>query len=275
MDPIDDFAAINRKLWNDKTDFHLDSPLYDMPGFLSGNSSLTEIETAQLGDVSGTRILHLQCHFGQDSLSLARLGARVTGVDLSDRAIAKARELNDQLGLDARFICCNLYDLGQHLDESFDIVFASFGTIGWLPDLDRWAAIIRQFLRPGGTFHFAEFHPVVWMFDDRFQEVAYSYFNREPIIEETEGTYADRQAPIKNLSVSWNHPFGDVLGALLRQGLRIDHFQEYDFSPFDCFLNTVEIGPRRYQIKGMEGKLPMVYSLVASKLTEVQKNRER
>ncbi len=265
MNPIDDFTDINRKLWNDKMDFHLDAPLYDMANFLAGQSSLTEIETPLLEDIRGKRLLHLQCHFGQDSLSLARLGARVTGVDLSDRAVAKARELNEQLGLDARFICCNIYDLKDHLDESFDIVFSSYGTIGWLPDLDRWAAIIRHFLKPGGAFYFAEFHPVVWMFDEQFREVAYSYFNREAIVEETEGTYADREAPIKNLSVSWNHPLGDVLGALLRQGLHIDHFQEYDFSPFDCFLNTVEAGPRRYQIKGLEGKLPMVYSLVATR----------
>lgn len=130
------YRDINRAAWNAKTAVHIDSAFYDMPGFLAGNTTLKSLETGLLGDVKGKRILHLQCHFGQDSLSLARMGAHVTGVDFSDAAIAKARSLATELKLDARFVQCDLYSLKDHLDEVFDIVFTSYGTIGWLPDLN-------------------------------------------------------------------------------------------------------------------------------------------
>src|SRR5690606_20725019 len=124
----------------------------------------------QQTNLKDKKVLHLQCHFGQDSISLARLGASVVGVDLSDKAIEQAQHIAQELNADARFICCDIYDLPKHLNEQFDIVFTSYGTIGWLPDLDKWASVIHHFLKPGGQFIFAEFHPVVWMFDNDFKE---------------------------------------------------------------------------------------------------------
>lgn len=258
-----DYIQKNRTSWNQRTAYHIQSDFYDLKGFIQGKSSLNEIETRLLGDIRGKSLLHLQCHFGQDTLSLARLGAVPTGVDLSDRAIEEAQKLNEQLGLKARFICCDLYELPENLDERFDIVFTTYGTIGWLPDLDRWAKIVRRFLKPGGTFLMAEFHPVVWMFDDDFAEVKYRYFKSDPIVEITNGTYADRDAPIQLESVSWNHGLSEVVGSLLANGLQIIDFQEYDYSPYDCFNHTEKLAENKYRIKHLGNKIPMVYSLKA------------
>ncbi len=260
-----DYIAINRQLWNDRTAVHLTSEFYDMAGFMQGRSSLNDIELALLGDVQGKSLLHLQCHFGMDTLSLARLGAQVTGVDLSDTAIEEARKLAAHLGIPADFVCCNIYDLPQHLDTQFDIVFTSYGVIGWLPDLDAWGRLIARYLKPGGLFVMAEFHPVVWMFDNDFNRIEYSYFQQDAIVETEEGSYADRYADIKNLAVSWNHSLDQVFRALLAQGLHIAAFREYDYSPYNCFANTVELEPGQFHIRGMERKLPMVYAVSAAK----------
>ena len=266
MKPEENYIALNRKLWNDKVAFHLNSAFYDMPSFLAGKSSLTEIELPLLANVAGKNILHLQCHFGQDSISLSKLGANVTGVDFSEEAIAAAQQIASQMQTDTRFICSDIYELPQHLNEKFDIVFTSYGTIGWLPDLDKWAKVISHFLKPQGQLVFVEFHPVVWMFDSDFKSVAYSYFNTEAIVEETTGTYADQSAPIKNLNVNWNHPTSEVLNSLLANGLRIDHFDEFDFSPYHCFNDMEEWQPKRFRIKSMANKIPMVFALTATKV---------
>ena len=163
------YKEIHRKSGNQRVDVHMDSEFYDMKGFLSGKSSLNSIELELLGDIRGKEILHLQCHFGQDTISLARTGAIATGVDLSDKAIQKAQELASQCGVEASFIQCDIYDLPKHLDRQFDIVFTSYGTIGWLPDLDKWAGIVSRYLKPKGKFVFVELHPVVWMFYDDFK----------------------------------------------------------------------------------------------------------
>lgn len=260
-----DYLDINKASWNQKTEVHYASEFYDMESFLNGRSSLNDIELSILGDVSGKKILHLQCHFGQDTISLAKLGAQSTGIDLSDRAIEKAKALAEQMNADAKFICCDLYDLPNHLNEQFDIVFTSYGTIGWLPDLDKWANIVHHFLKPGGKFVFAEFHPVVWMFDDNFKEVGYSYFNIETILENGEGTYADKNAPIENKTVSWNHPLSEVFSALLKHNLEITSFEEFDYSPYNCFNNTEEFEPNKFRIQHLDNKIPMVYSLTAIK----------
>ncbi|MDX1941913.1 MAG: class I SAM-dependent methyltransferase, partial [Saprospiraceae bacterium] len=219
--PERNYTDINRELWNAKTEVHVKSEFYGLSEFRQGKNVLTPIELEQVGDVQGKTLLHLQCHFGMDTLCWARLGAEVIGIDLSDKAIDFAKQLAKESDLDARFISCNIYDLPQHLDEEFDIVFTSYGTIGWLPDLKPWGEIIARYLKPGGAFHFAEFHPVPWMFDNDYHYIQYSYFNKETIIEELEGTYADRNAPIKKQSISWNHSLSEVFEALLSQGLRI------------------------------------------------------
>ena len=262
---MDNYLDINRASWNNTVDAHLRSAFYDMEAFLAGKSSLNDIELQLLGDVSGKRILHLQCHFGQDSISLARMGAYVTGVDLSDKAIEKASALAAELQVSASFVCCDLYSLAEYISTPFDIIFTSYGTIGWLPDLDKWAAIIRKFLKKDGKFVFAEFHPVVWMFDNDFQQVAYSYFKAEPIVESEEGTYADRSASIQQQTITWNHGIAEVLTALLRAGLDITTFEEYNYSPYNCFLHTEEFEPGKFCIRHLQNNIPMVYALSAVK----------
>lgn len=256
-----DYQQINKDSWNKRTDAHWESGFYDVQGFLDGKSSLNDIELSLLGNIQGKKLLHLQCHFGQDTLSLGRMGATVTGVDLSDRAIARANELSGAAGIPAEFICCDLYDLPAHLHDTFDIVFSSYGTVGWLPDLDRWASLINRYLKPGGRFIFAEFHPVVWMFDNDFTTVQYNYFKDEAIVENESGTYANREAPISHQSVTWNHSLSELMGSLLKQGMQIKQFHEYDYSPYNCFNATEEFEPQKFRIAKWGNKIPMVYSL--------------
>ncbi|MEO8414232.1 MAG: class I SAM-dependent methyltransferase [Ginsengibacter sp.] len=259
------YISTNKNLWNTRTDHHVNSKFYNLEGFIQGESSLNTIELTLLGDVKNKTILHLQCHFGMDTLSLSRLGAVPTGVDLSDHAIGKAKELAEQLGLDARFICCNIYDLAKHTSEKFDIVFTSYGTIGWLPDLDKWAKTISDHLKPSGTFILVEFHPVVWMFDNDFNKIAYSYFKKEAIVEIEENTYADKNATINMESITWNHAMSEVFQSLAQKGMQVDDLQEYDYSPYDCFSGTEKLAEGKFIIKKLGNTIPMIYSIVATK----------
>ncbi len=267
MNSAENYLEINKQSWNTKTAFHLKSAFYDVEGFLKGNTSLNDIELKLLGDVKGKRILHLQCHFGQDTISLARLGAEVTGLDLSDKAIEAAKDLAKQTYTNVDFICCDVYDAAKHITEQYDIVYTSYGTIGWLPDMDKWAKVIYDCLKPGGQFVFVEFHPVVWMFDDYFKTVGYNYFNSGPIVETSSGTYADNSAPITQSYVMWNHGMAEVLNALIKNKLLINSVDEFDYSPYNCFKDgmAIEVEPKKYRIKHLDNKIPMVYSITASK----------
>ncbi len=265
MKESSDYISINKETWNNKTDVHIASEFYDVDGFLKGKSTLNDIELKLLGDVSGKKILHLQCHFGQDTISFARMGAKATGVDLSDKAIERAREFAEKLNLDVTFVCCDIYDAPTLIEEKFDLVFTSYGTIGWFPDLNKWANVISHFLRPNGKFIMADFHPVVWMFDNDFKTIFYNYFNAEPIIESETGTYADRDSEIANNTITWNHPISDILNALITSGIEINAFNEYDYSPYNCFNKTEEFEKGKFRIKPLENKIPMVYSILASK----------
>jgi len=266
MSKEQNYIEINRQSWNSRTDIHLKSDFYDLDGFLKGKTSLNDIELNLLGDIKGKTILHLQCHFGQDTISLGRLGAKeITGVDLSDKAIESAKQIANDTDSIADFICCDIYDLPNHLEKQFDIVFTSYGTIGWLPDLDKWAKVISKFLKPGGQFIFVEFHPVVWMFDDNFEKIGYNYFNSGAIIETADGTYADKTADITQEYVTWNHSLSEVMNSLIQNGLEIKVFNEFDYSPYNCFNRTVEFEPGKYRIEHLDNKIPMVYSIVATK----------
>lgn len=261
-----DYLDINRVNWDERTDVHFQSQTYDVQNFIKGGNALNSIELDLLGDISGKKILHLQCHFGKDTISLSRMGGQVTGIDFSKKAIDRARELATLTAVDTRFILSDVYGLPTVLDETFDLVFTSYGTIGWLPDINRWAGVVSHFLRPGGTFVFAEFHPVVWMMSDDFATIQYRYFNDEAIVEESDTTYTDGKLSKSMKSVGWNHGLAEVVQALLNQGLQLEQLHEFDYSPYDCFDKVVEMGPDQYQIKGLEGKIPMVYSLKATKL---------
>lgn len=265
MNQENNYIEINRNSWNNRTDVHLKSEFYDLENFMKGKSSLNDIELHLLDDIKGKTILHLQCHFGQDSISLSRLGAEVTGVDLSDKAIERAKQLAADTQSSTQFICCDIYDLPNHLNQQFDIVFTSYGTIGWLPDLDKWAKVVSTFLKPGGQFVFVEFHPVVWMFDDNFEGIGYRYFNSGAIIETENGTYADKEAAITQDYVMWNHGLSEVINSLLKNGLEIHSLDEFDYSPYNCFNKTIEFEPNKYRIQHLDNKIPMVYSINARK----------
>ena len=266
--PDDDWRARrdeNRASWDARTPHHLRSSFYDLEAFRAGRSSLREIELAELGSVAGLDLLHLQCHFGQDTLSLARLGARATGLDFSPAAVDAARELALELGLDARFVCADVYDAVQSLGGArFDRVFTSYGALGWLPDMRRWAEVVAGCLAPAGRVHVIEFHPVVWMFDDALETIHYAYDGRgEPIVEEVQGTYADRAAPIAARTHGWNHGLATVVQALLDAGLGLESLREHDYSPYDVFPGMREEEPGRFRVARHGRKLPLVYSLVA------------
>ncbi len=227
----------NRETWNKKVAIHAASDFYDLENFKKGGSSLNNYELHALGDVSGKSMLHLQCHFGQDTLSWSRMGANCTGVDISEEAIQLACTLNEELQLDAKFVCCNVLDTSEYISETFDIVFTSYGTIGWLPDLHPWAQMISKRLKPGGAFYIVEFHPIAWMYDYTVSppQLRYGYQQKEVIYEEYEGTYADGNSKMVSKEYGWNHSLGEVITSLSNAGLRIDYLKEHDGSPYDIF----------------------------------------
>lgn len=259
------FAA-NREGWNLRTPVHLRSGFYEIDDFVKGGTSLRCVELEELGDVAGKSLLHLMCHFGQDTLSLARMGARATGIDFSAAAIAAARGLARKTGSPAEFVCCNLYDARKHVQGVFDIVYTSYGVVGWLPDLKAWGRIISESLRPGGIFYIAEFHPFVWMLDDKFEKFAYSYFHSETPLEfDMQGTYADRDADIRYKNFNWIHSLGDVVSALTAAGLEIEFLHEFPFTVYDCFPNLEKIGDHKWWFKHLKGTVPYLFSIRARK----------
>lgn len=259
------YLDINRNSWNAKVDHHLKSDFYFVEEFINGRTSLNSIELNLLGNIEGKSVLHLQCHFGQDSISLSRMGAKVTGADLSDKAIDAAKDLAQKTDANTQFIVSDIYNLPNILEQKFDIVFTSYGTIGWLPDLDQWAKVINYFLKPDGEFVMADFHPFVWMYDDDFKGVAYHYFNKEEIVETYEGTYADFEAPISQQYVMWNHPISDILQSLINNGLCLQKFEEYDWSPYPCFKHVIEFEKGKWRLQPFGDKIPIVYSIKAQK----------
>lgn len=218
----------NRALWNEVVDIHFSHPSYRTTEFLGGQSTLKRLELDELGDVRGKSLLHLMCQFGLDTLSWARLGAQVTGVDISDKSIDRANELERMAGLDgARFVRSDVLDLPDVLDGQFDIIYQSYGTVLWIADIPRWARTVAHYLKPGGTFLLIDEHPVSILFVDN--DTPLHYFSREP--ERAMGTrdYCDREYIRKNEDVEWQHPVSEILNSLIDAGLTISRFNEYDF----------------------------------------------
>ena len=279
-DPLPPAArAANLSLWNAWTKVHETSAFYDVAGFKQGASSLWPLEREELGPFvhEGTSLLHLQCHFGLDTLSWARLGADVVGLDFSDEAIGLARRLADEVGLSGRasFVNCDLYAADEHLEgRRFDIVFVSWGAIEWLPDLERWAGIVARHLRPGGVFYMAEIHPLAYRLDEipgeQALQVAYRYFSDEPDVDPIQGSYADRDADVgAQTGYSWPHPIGEIVSALVHAGLRIDRLREFPFSPAAFYEWMVQDADRWWWLPdgkgGRRADLPLSYSVLATR----------
>jgi SAM-dependent methyltransferase len=219
----------NRQLWDDRVDVHLRSDYYDVGGFRQGRCTLRSIELEELGDVAGRSLLHLQCHFGLDTLSLARMGARVTGVDFSEPAVALARSLAGELGIEARFIESNIYRLTWVLREQFDVVFTSHGVLTWLPDIPEWARVVARFLRPGGTFVVVDGHPMASCFheEDGRLELRYPLFSQAPSELLTNTTYAgDEVLPTARPNFQWSWTVAGMVSALIEAGLRVESLRE-------------------------------------------------
>lgn len=256
----------NKANWNKRVDTHFNSDFYNIEKFLQTKNSLNSIELSELGEIKNKELLHLQCHFGQDTISLANLGANTTGVDFSEKAIQKAIQLTQKTKIHSDFICSNIYNLKENLTKKFDIIFTSYGTIGWLPDINKWAEIVSHFLKPGGKFIIVEFHPFIWMFDDNFEKFQYSYFHDdEPITEIPSKTYTDGNEELNVVQYSWNHTLSDVTNSLILNDLEITSLKEYNYSPYNCFPNMIEIETGKYVFKMYGDKLPLVYSLSATK----------
>ena len=265
MEDHTNYFKVNKATWNKKVSIHSQSEMYNMEAFKSGQSSLMPYELKALGDVSGKSLLHLQCHFGQDTLSWSRMGAKCIGIDLSDEGIKLAKQLNAELGLDAEFVCCNVLDTSKHVSKTFDIVFTSYGVIGWLPDLKPWARMIAERLNVGGVFYMVEFHPIIWMFDyvDGESKMRYHYNQDEVIYEEYEGTYADNSSNMVSKEYGWNHGLSEVINSLIEAGLQIEYLNEYDESPYDVFPDLVKQDNGMYRMKNQ--LFPMLFEIKATK----------
>ncbi|MAC75186.1 MAG: SAM-dependent methyltransferase [Phycisphaerae bacterium] len=258
----------NRAMWDERVPIHAESDLYDVPGFLAGSSRLCDFEVTELGPVEGRSLLHLQCHFGLDTLSWARAGADVTGVDFSEPAIRVARDLAGRTGLDACFEVCDVHEAGSRLGRRFDIVYTGRGALCWLPDLRTWAAEIADLLEPGGRFYMPEFHPFTDVFHDERLEVTESYFDGgRPYRDETPGTYTDPDAETRhNLNFTWTHPVSEVITTLVRAGLVLDSFHEHDFTVFPRFtaLRKADDGDI-HRFPDGHPRLPLMYSILMHK----------
>ncbi len=271
---MNEYMEVNRERWNELVAHHSASSSYDLEGFKKGDIRIRILERGEVGDVNGKSLLHLQCHFGLDTLSWARLGAKVTGIDYSDQAITLARSLSQELHIPATFVLSSVYDLPQALDAAgqFDIVYTSHGVLGWLPDLKPWAEVIAHYLKPGGFFYIAEAHPFMWTFDNDLPnfELKYPYFLREPIRTDADGSYATAAKVQHRTEYGWNHTFSEILGSLLEVGLKVDFLHEYPFSAWKCFPNMAmqEDEDRWYRFTDptLSSMLPLTFTLKATKI---------
>jgi SAM-dependent methyltransferase len=268
---MDKYLKANRALWDEWTGINYRSDFYKVADFKAGLNKLWPYEVAEVGPVEGKQLLHLQCHFGLDTLCWARLGARVTGIDFSGAAVSQARALAQEVRIDARFVQSDIYELAQHLEGDFDIVYTSRGVLGWLPDLDAWGKVAAHFVRPGGFFYITEIHPIAQVFDDeddvRDLRLRYPYFSQpEPLSFATQGSYADRTARVtQEVEYGWNHGLGEIVTALSAAGLRLDFLHEFPFGEWPIsFLRPAADGTHRLPPEH-DGKLPLFFSLKASK----------
>jgi len=267
MEKFKKYFEVNKETWNQKVGIHTKSEFYDIEGFLKGKTSLNAYELSEVGNVEGKKLLHLQCHFGQDTLSWSRLGAKCTGIDISNEGIAEAQKLNKMLGLDATFIESNLYEVPEKVKGKFDIVFTSYGVIGWLPDLKTWGEIIASKLKKGGVFYMIEFHPIVWMFDflQTPPKLTYPYINKDVIYEEYKGTYTNNDADIISKEYGWNHGLGEVVSALTNAGLQIEFLNEFEKSPYNSFPDMEKTNDGLFVLKENQRMFPLLYSIRAIK----------
>jgi SAM-dependent methyltransferase len=263
---MDKYLEQNKDLWNELTPIHARSEFYDVEGFKKGKCTLHSIELEEMGDVTGKSLLHLQCHFGLDTLSWGRRGAKATGVDFSEEAIKTAQKLSSETDIKAKFIRADIYRLPEVLKGKFDIVFTSAGVLAWLPDLKRWAEIIAHFLKPKGVFYIREFHPFKMVFDDSSGvtdlKVRWSYFHRPQPMKWKMGDYADSSA--SGTSYEWTHSMSDIINALVQVGLKIEFLHEFPVCGYKALPFMRQDKDGWWRLEG--DKIPLTFSLKATKL---------
>lgn len=270
-------TEINRLWWNERVAPHVNAPSYNTAHILEQTPNKMLLERSELGDVSGKSLLHMQCHFGLDTLSWALYGAKVTGLDFSSEAVKAAQDIAAKAGIDARFIETNILEADKVLDERFDVVFTSWGVLGWLPDHERWAEVAAHFVKPGGTFYIAEIHPVTWMFDDEDETRIptdkpvyyglYDYFNKEQPLEITDGgSYAVAdQGFSHNRTHEWSYDLGRIITLLIEAGLQIEFVHEHDFVCNDSWPCMVERDDGMWTLPEGWPKMPLSFSIRARK----------
>lgn len=268
---MDEYFQANQEDWDRLTVLHEQAPFYDLEGFKQGKDRLRSIELTELGDVSSKSLLHLQCHFGLDTLAWARRGATVTGIDFSDKAISLARALSRELEIPATFHCANIYQLRETLSGEFDIVFTSYGVLHWLPDLERWAKIIAHYLKPGGIFYIVEDHPFFRVFraksDGEFRAERPYFFAAEPEQYERKGSYAtgaEAEGETGTYYI-WNHDLGEILNALIGAGLQIEFLHEFPYAARAKFPFMVQGEDGWWRLPERHGTIPFLFSLQARK----------
>lgn len=268
---LDKQLKANQELWDEWTLMHEDSKEYDVDGFLRGKQTLNPIEIRELGSVKGKSLLHLQCHFGLDTMSWARLGAEVTGMDFSEKAITLAQKLSKQTGIKAEFIQSDVYDLPKVLEKEYDIVFTSEGVLVWLPDLEKWAHVISKFLKRGGKFYIREGHPFFKIFDDeittRELKIRYPYSTPEnPFHFRDSETYTESTRKIEPMDwYEWNHSVSEIINSLIKAGLRIDFFNEYTYIGAKVLPFLVQREDGNWTLPADMGEMPLQFSLMATK----------
>ncbi len=264
------YQRANRTLWNEFTEIHANSAFYDVEAFKAGRNRLHPLEMTELGEVRGKSLLHLQCHFGLDTLSWARMGAEATGVDLSEKAITLAESLSQECHIPARFVRSDIYGLPNVLDGTFDIVYTSYGVLCWLPDLAGWAKVAAHYLAPGGTFYMAEYHPFANIFDNSAEatglRISAAYFDQGPFIYQPGVSYADPDTPVKAPEAyEWQHTMGEILSALTGAGLRLEFLHEFPYTNYQALPFLIEDGDRRWTLPDKASTIPLMFSIRARK----------
>ncbi|MBU4486668.1 MAG: class I SAM-dependent methyltransferase [Candidatus Delongbacteria bacterium] len=260
---MNEFMEENKKNWNERVGIHKKSEFYDVEGFLKGKSSLGRLELEELGDIKGKKMLHLQCHFGMDTLSLARMGADATGADFSDKAIELAKELAEKAGIKAKFICSNVLELDKHLEGEFDVVYASYGVFCWIPDLNRWFEVASHFLKPGGELIILDGHPSNNLYEysesKKELEIIGSYFNNGPQRFVEDYTYTDGDKMENTVEYEWSHPISEFINSAINNGLRVTSFKEYPFIGYFKYPNMVKNDEDYWVIEGTD--IPFTFSM--------------
>jgi SAM-dependent methyltransferase len=272
--PVEDYAELNRASWDERAPAHAASPGYAVERFASDPGYLSEVvrfDRPRLGDIAGLRGVHLQCHIGTDTVSLARLGADMTGLDFSPASLAQARRIAGLAGADVRFVEAEVYGAAGALGpDRFDLVYTGIGALCWLPDIARWARVVAGLLRPGGRLFLREGHPMLWALDDARPDgllaVEYPYFERgEPLVVDEGGTYVETDVVFThNRTHEWNHGLGEIVTALMSAGMDLTGLTEHDSVPWEALPGQMErIGGGEWRLADRPWRLPHTYTLQA------------